>query len=345
MDSDAPLSDSMASPLRGFVSGPENRILVTLYRSLLINEDLCALGFNPAVLYGPTAVGKSHIALGLAEAWHSEHPNAHTCVVSARDWALGFASAVRDELVSQWRNQQRKSSLFVLEDISLLHKRRAAQRELVTLLDDFVATDTPCLITARANPLTMSELIPELSSRLANGLNIPIKYPGNDTRQRLIIELAKKRHCKLTAEAVDFLAAHSGNTFVSMRRAILTCCVDRPNNRHFTLSDVKRIPSETIAKLPLNSISTTVARYFGITNKQLVGPSRRLAVSRARGVAIYLCRELTDCSLKRIGQHFGNRDHTTIIHSCRVTEQRSHTDSDVQTAIDELVTILKSRLA
>jgi chromosomal replication initiator protein len=96
------------------------------------------------------------------------------------------------------------------------------------------------------------------------------------------------------------------------------------------------------SKLTINTISSAVARYFGLTNKQLISTSRRQAVTRARGVAIYLCRELTTTSLKDIGQFFGKRDHTTVLHAYRKTKLRLHTDSDVQTAIDDLKNLFQS---
>ena len=342
-ESDAPLSDSLSAPLEAYVNGPENFLLEFLCRSVLIDDSLGSTGFNPTVLYGPTGVGKSHIVLGLADAWQNQHPAARVCVLSARDWALSYANAMRDDQLGLWRRAQRDFDFYVFEDLAMLHKRQSSQRELTTLLDDLIASNTPCLITSRANPMTMVELTPELSSRLSMGFNIPIQHPGDATREQVVRELARQRDCEFADDATKYLATNGGNTFISMRQALLTCCVDQPMKRLFTLADVRRSTQTTLTKLPLSTISSSVARYFGIASKQILGTSRRLAVSRARGIAILLCRELTDASLKTIGRHFGNRDHTTIIHACRVTEQRSHTDSDILSAIDELKKLLQSK--
>ena len=340
-----PLQDAISAALPIYVSGPENRLLETVYRSLLIEDNLCQAGFNPVVLFGPTGVGKSHLALGLANAWRNQNPTALVCLTTARDWALGYANALKNDQVPAWRDDQREYQLFVIEDIAQLQKRFAAQRELATLLDDFMALAVRCLVTARANPVGMTELTPELASRLTTGLTVPIHHPGAIAREQIVHEIAKQRDRELTGNAARFLATNRGNTFTSIRQAILSCCLNQPHKHRFSISDIRSsLSAETAtAKLPLNTISIAVARYFGITNKQIIGPSRRQAVTRARAIAIYLCRELTDASLKDIGRHFGDRDHTTVIHAYRKTEQRSHTESDVQTAIDDLMMLLTPR--
>ena len=344
-DTDLPLPDSMSAPLTAYVSGPENCVLDAIYRSLLIEDSLCQSQFNPLVLYGPTGVGKSHLALGFADAWRQQHPTARACITTARDWAQGYAWALRNEQVAAWRDAQREFELFVIEDIAQMHKRVGAQRELSVLLDDFLALDIRCVVTSRANPLAMAELTSELSSRLTSGLTVPIRHPGSVARQQIVAEIAKQRDCELTDEATSLLAATGGNTFSDIRRTLLSCYLHQPKKQRFSVSDIRRSLSEHSAsvKLPLSVISSAVARYFGVTNKQIVSSSRRQAITRARGIAIYLCRELTDSPLKQIGQHFGNRDHTTVIHAHRITEQRIRTESDVQTAIDDLKALLRSR--
>ena len=344
-DADVPVQKAVSAPLPNYVSGPENRLVEVVYQSLLIHDNLCQVGFNPVVLFGPIGVGKSHLALGMADAWRQQHPTSPVCMTTARNWALSYAAALQDDRVPAWRDAQREFQLFLIEDIAQLHKRQAAQRELAMLLDDFRALAVRCFVTARANPVGMTELTTELASRLTAGLTVPIHHPGTVAREQIVHAIAQQRNHQLTENAARFLAANGGNTFIGVRQAILSCCLNYPHKRRFSISDIRKSLSAgtAAAQLPLNTISIAVARYYGVTNKQITGPSRRQAVTRARAIAIYLCRELTDASLKEIGRHFGDRDHTTVIHAYRKTEQRSRTESDVQTAIDDLTTLLRSR--
>jgi chromosomal replication initiator protein len=238
----------------------------------------------------------------------------------------------------------RQLELLVVEDVSQLHKRAAAQRELATLVDDLQALDVPCIFTGRVSPLAISELTPELAGRLTAGLSIPLRHPQPSAREMIVRELAAQRQCRFATDAVKLLATSGGESFVQLRHAVLVCALAAKSQQHdIRYADVRRaLATKTGTTLSINTISSAVARYFGLTNKQLMGTSRRQAMTRARGVAIYLSRELTNTSLTDIGHFFGKRDHTTVLHAYRKTQIRRHTEADVQTAIDDLTTLLKS---
>lgn len=330
--------------LHNFIAGPENSLVGVVYHALLI-ENSIQPSINPIVFYGPSGVGKSHLALGLAAAWSQRFPTAVKLVISGRDWARSYAAAVRDDALVAWRDNLRQLRLLVVEDVSQLHKRTAAQRELATLVDDLQALDVPCIFTGRANPLAISELTPDLASRLTAGLSIPLQHPAASTRERIVRELAEWHQCRLSSDAAKLLAHSGGETFVHLRHAVLLCSVAiESHGRQLRYADVRQALSEktNTSKPSISTICSAVARYFGLTNKQLTGTSRRQAVTRVRGVAIYLSRELTAASLKDIGQFFGKRDHTTVLHAYRKTKVRLQTDSDVQTAIDDLKNLLQS---
>jgi chromosomal replication initiator protein len=330
--------------LHNFIAGPENSLVGIVYRALLIDANI-EPSINPVVFFGPTGVGKSHLALGLAAAWSQRFPSAASLITSGRDWARSYADAQRRDALVAWRDNLRQLRLLVVEDVSHLHKRTAAQRELATLLDDLQALDVPCIFTGRANPLAISELTSGFASRLTAGLSIPLHHPETSTREIMIRELAQRQQCTFAGDAAKLLVQSGGETFVHLRRAVLLCTLaTKSYGRQIRCADVRKILSDNrhISKLTINTISSAVARYFGLTNKQLISTSRRKAVTRARGVAIYLCRELTATSLKDIGQFFGKRDHTTVLHAYRKTKLRLHTDSDVQTAVDDLKNLFQS---
>ncbi len=318
-------------------------LATVVYRTLLI-ADTVGPSVNPITFYGPTGVGKTHLALGFAAAWTRRFPQAASLITSGRDWARSYADALRHDQLVSWRENMRQLQLLVVEDLSQLHKRAAAQRELVTLIDDLQALDVPCIFTGRVSPLAISELTPQLAGRLAAGLSIPLRHPQASAREMIVRELAAQRQCRFANEAVKLLASTGGESFVQLRHAVIACSLAAKSRADDIRSaDVRQaLSTRSGATLSISTISSAVARYFGLTNKQLIGTSRRQAVTRARGVAIYLSRELTDTSLTDIGHFFGKRDHTTVLHAYRKTKIRRFTEADVQAAIDDLTTLLQS---
>ena len=226
MDSEVRERVPQSGCLNNFIAGPENSLVGVVYRALLIENSIDP-SINPVVFYGPTSVGKSHLALGLAAAWSQRFPTAATLITSGRDWARSYADALgRDALVA-WRDNLRQLRFLVIEDVSQLHKRTAAQRELTTLLDDLQALDVPCIFTGRANPLAISELTPDLASRLTAGLSIPLQHPEALTREMIVRELAQWYQCRLASDAAMLLAHSGGESFVHLRRAVLFWAASR----------------------------------------------------------------------------------------------------------------------
>lgn len=327
--------------VREYVGSDENRLVYFAVESLLDGSS----SYRPIVLYGPTGTGKTLLAQGLADRWRHERRSDRVIATNGADFARSYANAVDTDNLVAFRSKSRSVQLFVLDDVHLLRAKRAAQDELARLLDVLVERRVAILMTALRAPSHDEQLVPALRSRLAAGLSVPLTAPGDSARRVLLRRFADLHDVTLTEEAIELLAgglAQSSTelpTASTLRHVVLQLghqsrITNGTVDRDTVLMFLGRQADEKRPSLRL--ITSKVAKYFSLTVPQLRGPSRRRNIVRARGIAMFLARSMTDHSLEMVGKHFGNRDHTTVLHACRQIESMRSEDPAVASALEEL---------
>jgi chromosomal replication initiator protein len=322
--------------LRHFVAGPENHLAEVAVKAVLSGaED----GYNPLVLFGPSGSGKSHLALGLADAWKAHHRRRPLVCETAVDFARQLADAIEAQAAGDFRAQRRRAGLWVVEDIERLAGKQAAQLEFVVLLDDLVASGVRVLVTAAAAPNQIAGLAARLQSRLVAGLTVPLALPGPEARLAILGQLAALRELNLLDEAAEALAAGLCGTPSQLAGALVQ--LEMASTAESPAIDLKAAGQylarrQASRRVELRAIAAATARHFSLRARDLRSPSRRQVVVRARGVAMYLARELTAGSLEQIGRFFGGRDHTTVLHGCRRTEELLEKEPAIRHAIQQV---------
>lgn len=323
-----------------FIAGPENRLVPIAVRSVVEAEPS---GYNPLVFYGPSGTGKSHLVHGLATAWKARDRRLRVVCTTAVDFARDLSDAIESQGVDEFREKHRGASLLVVEDLGLLPTRKSdklnAQEELLHTLDALVAEDRWAIVTASAAPAALPGILPALQSRLTEGLTIPLALPGVEARRVILEQLAAARDIPLPESVAKILAEGLAGTVPELAGVLLQLAtsaeiddtdLDCETARQF-LASRGRMKTPT-----LHDIALATARHFSLRLTDLRSPVRRRALVVARGVAVYLARRLTDESLDRIGAYFGGRDHTTVMHSCRKTEELMASDRAVYEAIEQV---------
>lgn len=318
------------------VLGPENQLASHTLRRLL--HELPLPG-GVVVFAGPAGCGKSHLVQGLASHWRRRGKSV-LCLCGA-DFIREYSEAVQTRDQSNLYRHYRQADLLVLEDLRQLTTTpstyaAAAQRELAGVVEDLEAQDGQVVVTSDAAPAAIPGLDPMLRSRLAAGLLVPLVPPSPATRLALVERLAAD-HKLLVEPGAAPLLAEALHTPTLLRGALLQ--LEHEYGRVVTPAAVQdylaahRVDNER----SLSAIAESTARWFGLKPAALRSASRQRTVVKARGIAMYVARQLTSHSLQQIGQYFGGRDHSTVLHGCRKTASLLQSDLETQRVVSALL--------
>lgn len=311
-----------------------------------VNTELSELlqrRFSPLVLTGASGVGKSFLAQGLVARWSQEDPEREIVVCTGADFARALANAIDTDATEDFRRRFRTADILLVDDLTELARKEAAQIELARTLDHLHQQDRFAVVTSRVTPTRLSRFAPQLVSRLTQGLVLPLSPPGPAARREIVSRLADRFDVPLSDDSLTLLAT-SGPPSVSGLSGLVQRIKSHSHEHSQPLSTQfvhSCLDEQTEQEGPaISSIAKLVARRFRLKVADLKSPSRRQAIVRARGAAMYLSREYTELSLERIGKFFGKRDHTTVLHACRQAEDRLSSDPVFKEALIEITSQL-----
>lgn len=320
-----------------FIAGPENRLAAVAVKAVFEDQ---AERVTPLVFYGPSGCGKTHLARGLAEWWERHHPIAYVVTLTGAEFAQQYANAVEQDRIDPWRTKLRSAEMLVIDDLVGLAGKRGAQQELQQTFDELSAKDAIVIITTQSLPHALAGLSDTLRSRLTSGLSVPVSIPGAATRQAIVERYAAARDMSLSKRLVQSLVENLNvpapvllGALMELELAVQTDGkpLDAERIRQYLVGhDRKQTP------VTIRDIATVSAKYFNLKLAELKSASRRKAVVTARNMAVWLARHLTNQSLEEIGDYFGGRDHTTILHGFRKTDKLVKTDPVTKQAMVEL---------
>ncbi len=301
---------------------------------------------SPLYLFGPTGVGKTAVAITLATRWVNLQPDRTYHMIHALDFARNLVLAIESDDMSRFREQFRNCHCLLIDNVHELASKDFAQSELVEVLNTLEERETLVLFTSTVLPPLLTNWNLALASRMMAGHSIEISYPACAARFELIKQLSLAGG-GITESELQALCLQLGLQSGENQSALqLKGLLARWQHRRRTIEEFGGDSGEELLdaiidkqektqRTPLE-IAKLVARELRQTLEQMRGPTRKSSVVRARGLAMYLTRQLTDTSYQAIGEFFGNRDHTTVMHACRKTEEDLTTDTELARCADRL---------
>lgn len=325
-----PLLDEQGWMISDFFFGNENRGLSHLFDEASLQQ---LHSLSPVVLYGEKGSGKTALAITLAVCWARLTRLRPLCFTSGKSFAEEYAAAVEIDDIDSFRKRYRQCRLLVIDDLEPTTRKSAAQQELVVTLDHLASVEAPVVVTCGKIPAALEGILPALASRLSAGYSTCLVGPGPEAVASIVEALVCEIDRNLSAtELSDFCSRLSKPLKAPDLKTIVMIAHQNPSPSGGINFDVlSQLVTQFFdgTSLSVADIAKTVARKMGIKLSDLRGSTRLANVVRARGLAILLSRRLTPSSLQQIGQFFGGRDHSTVLHACRKTSSLIASDAEL----------------
>ncbi|QDP94755.1 chromosomal replication initiator protein DnaA [Microlunatus elymi] len=303
-----------------FVIGGSNRFA---HAAAVAVAESPGKAYNPLMIYGDSGLGKTHLLHALGHYVRNYFSRARVRYVSTEELTNDFISAITDNKTHQFRRKYRDVEVLLVDDIQFLEGKEQTQEEFFHTFNTLHNAQKQIVMTSDRPPKLLDSLEARLRSRFEWGLITDIQPPDLETRIAILRKKAAQERLTAGPDVLEFIASKIQTNIRELEGALIRVTAFASLNRQqvdMALAEVvlkDLIPEGGEAQITSGMIMGQVASYFGLTIEDLCGQSRTHVLVTARQIAMYLCRELTDLSLPKIGQQFGGRDHTTVMHAER----------------------------
>jgi chromosomal replication initiator protein len=316
-------SDSRLNPkytFETFVIGGSNRFAHAAAIAVAENP---GKSYNPLTIYGDSGLGKTHLLHALGHYVRNYFDRVRVRYVSTEELTNDFINAISQNKGADFRRRYRDVDVLLIDDIQFLEGKEQTQEEFFHTFNTLHNAQKQIVMTSDRPPKLLENLEPRLRSRFGWGLITDIQPPDLETRIAILRKKAAQERLVAGPEVLEFIASRIQTNIRELEGALIRVTAFASLNRQqvdlalaeIVLKDL--IPEGGEAQITTGMIMAQTASYFDITVDDLCGQSRTHVLVTARQIAMYLCRELTDLSLPKIGQQFGGRDHTTVMHADR----------------------------
>ena len=328
-----------------FVIGSSNRFA---HAAALAVAEAPAQAYNPLFIYGGTGLGKTHLLQAIA-GYIGEHLR-HFSVryVTSETFMNDFINSLRDKRIEGFKQRYRHYDLLLVDDIQFFEHKERIQEEFFHTFNSLYEAGRQIVISSDRPPRAIATLEARLRSRFEWGLITDIQAPDLETRIAILRKKVKTDAIHIPdAQVLTFIASRISTNIRELEGALtrvvaFSSLTGRPMTVELAQEVLKDVfPQGELPEVSVERIQETVIERFGISMQELVGDRRSQAIVYPRQVAMYLCRELTDSSLPKIGKKFGGRDHTTVIHATSKIAKLIQEDRSVYNLVQELTARIK----
>ena len=278
--------------------------------------------YNPLYLFSKLGLGKTHLLSAIGLHLLSSNPSINVRYFSIDRFCTDFSLAKKNRKLSEFRRNYRNLDLIMLDDIHLISGRKKSQEELIFLFNLFYESRKQIVVAGKKPPTQISKLLPQLRSRLEWGILSEIQPPSQKTKMKIIEKKAKEENLHIPDDVIFFLANTTNDIKTLTQYLISLQTYTSLYQREIDMSIVKSvIKNRFLSKTNIYDIQKVTADHFNISLSELISNKKGRKFSYPRHMAMYFCRNLTYLPYKKIGEAFGNKNHTTVIHAVKHIEK------------------------
>jgi chromosomal replication initiator protein len=332
------LNTNLRFSFENFVVGSSNQFA---HAASLAVANQPGNSYNPLFIYGGVGLGKTHLLHAIAAQISQRTPGLIVEYLSAETFINDLIHAIQYEKMRDFQKKYRSIDVLLVDDVQFMATQERTQEEFFHTFNALYDSQKQIVVTSDKVPQDIPELEERLRSRFEWGLIADIQLPDMETRAAILNKKAKVEDMDLPSDVCHFLARHIQSN-VRMLEGSLTRLKafaemsEEPISVDMCNSVLKDILSPKRSFISIEEVIRIVAKHHGLKAGELKSPKRAKPISRARQVAMYLCRELTSESFPEIGSRFGGRDHATVIHGVNKITALLEVDSDLQLEIQQL---------
>jgi chromosomal replication initiator protein len=328
-----------------FVIGSSNRFA---HAAALAVAEAPAQAYNPLFIYGGTGLGKTHLLQAIAGyvGAHSQHLSAR--YVTSETFMNDFINSLRDKRIEGFKQRYRHYDVLLIDDIQFFEHKERIQEEFFHTFNSLYEAGRQIVISSDRPPRAIATLEARLRSRFEWGLITDIQPPDLETRIAILRKKVKTDAIHVPdSQVLTFIASRISTNIRELEGALtrvvaFSSLTGRPMSVELAQEVLKDVfPQGEMPEISVERIQQTIVERFGISMQELTGDRRSQSIVYPRQVAMYLCRELTDSSLPKIGKKFGGRDHTTVIHATSKIAKLIQEDRNVYNLVQELTARIK----
>ena len=323
--------------LENFIEGSNNEFAKNAGRSVADNPG--ENNFNPLIIYGGVGLGKTHLMHAIGNAAIKKNPGLNVVVVTSEKFTLDFVNSLRKNKTIEFAQQYRSADILLIDDIQFFRGKEQTQEQFFHTFNVLHQAGKQIVMTADKYPGEMKGLQSRLLSRFQSGLSVDVQPPNFEVRVAILLEKAEQNGVSLNYDVIEFVARHIKNNIRDLEGTIIRILAKssllNKERDHALVRDVvrERIGGQLKTDTTTEEIVKRVSEFLTISEKEIVGKSRKMEISEARQLSMFLCREIMGTSLSGIGLFFGGRDHTTVMHAIKKISEKIEKNNNIKKTV------------
>jgi chromosomal replication initiator protein len=319
-----------------FVEGDCNRVARRAGKT--VADKPGATSFNPLVIYGGVGLGKTHLAQAVGNEVKRQHPNKVVLYVSSEKFINQFVDHSRNNAINDFIHFYQLVDVLIIDDVQFFNRAEKSQDAFFAIFNHLHQSGKQLILSSDKPPKGVQE---RLLSRFRWGLSADLQMPDYETRIEILEKKMKNDGLEMHKDVVKYIAYNINTNIRELEGALISLLAQSSlNKKEIDLDLAKKVLKNFVKtsskEITIDAIQKMVCDYFDVPYEKLLQKTRKREIVQARQITMYLAKTFTKNSLKTIGEHFGGRDHTTVIHSCQTVKDLMDTDSMFKESVLEL---------